>query len=53
MSTFQGHVVNDNCYYKVLPDGNAPPNLGVGDLVVTGGGTYLITSVRVASQGQS
>ena len=53
MSTFQGHVVNDNCYYKVQADGNAPANLGVGDLVVTSAGTYLITSVIIPAPGQS
>ena len=49
MSVFQGYTVNDGHYYKVLSNGSAPPNLGVGDLVVTGGGTYLITSVKVTS----
>ena len=29
--------------YKVNPDGKAPLGLGVGDMVVTGGGVYLIT----------
>lgn len=53
MSSFNGYIVNDNCYYKVQPDGNAPPNLSAGDLVVTGGGTYLITSVSVSIPGQS
>ena len=53
MSVFQGHVVNDNCYYKVQSDGNAPANLGVGDLVVTSAGTYLITSVIIPAPGQS
>ena len=32
--------------YKVNPDGNAPSGLSVGDLVVTGGGTYLITGFK-------
>lgn len=53
MSTFNGYIVNDNCYYRVQPDGNAPPNLSAGDLVVTGGGTYLITSVSISIPGQS
>lgn len=53
MSTFQGHPVNDNHYYKVQPDGNAPPNLTVGDLVITGTGTYLIISVFVTIDGAS
>lgn len=53
MSEFQGHVVNDDCYYRVQPDGNAPSNLSVGDLVVTAAGTYLITSVTIVVPGQS
>ena len=53
MSFFQGYPVNDGCYYKVKPDGNAPANLGVGDLVVTAGGTYLITQVTVVSREES
>lgn len=53
MSTFQGYTVHDNCYYKVQPDGNAPPNLSAGDLVVTGTGTYLITKVTLNSAQQS
>ena len=32
--------------YKVNPDGKAPAGLSVGDLVVTGGGTYLITGFK-------
>ena len=53
MSTFQGYIVNDNCYYKVQSDGNAPPNLSAGDLVVTGAGTYLITKVNLNTAQQS
>lgn len=32
--------------YRVNPDGKAPYGLSVGDLVVTGGGTYLITGFK-------
>lgn len=32
--------------YRVNPDGRAPSGLSVGDLVVTGGGTYLITGFK-------
>ena len=32
--------------YRVQADGNAPPGLSAGDLVVTGGGTWLITGVN-------
>lgn len=32
--------------YKVNADGRAPEGLGVGDRVVTGGGTYIITGTK-------
>ena len=49
MATFKGYIVNEGCYYKILPDGNAPNNLGVGDLIVSNNGTYLIIAVRQLS----
>jgi len=39
--------------YKVNPDGKAPQGLAVGDLVVTGGGTYLITGFNSDGSYQS
>lgn len=39
--------------YKVQLDGYAPPGLRVGDQVVTGGGTYLITVVNSDGSYQS
>ena len=33
-------------YYKVQSDGTAPKGLSVGDLSVTGGGTYIIMDVK-------
>ena len=50
MSTFKSYPVNDGSYYQVLPNGNAPDNLGVGDLIVTDNGTFLIIAARQMSQ---
>lgn len=50
MSTFKGYPVNDGSYYQVLPNGNAPDNLGVGDLIVTSTGTFLIIAARQMNQ---
>lgn len=49
MSTFKGYNVNDGAYYRVLSTGNMPDNLGVGDMVVTNNGTYLIIACRQMS----
>ena len=39
-------MADNQRYYRVGPDGNAPTGLSVGDRVVTGGGTYRIDAVH-------
>ena len=39
-------MADNQRYYRVGPDGNAPTGLNVGDRVVTGGGTYRIDAVH-------
>ena len=39
--------------YKVKPDGKAPAGLSIGDVVVTGGGSYVITGFKSDGSYQS
>ena len=39
--------------YKVNPDGKAPAGLSIGDVVVTGGGSYIVTGFKSDGSYQS